>query len=46
MTNILYSANKKEYFRGHRFWGASIGDPAYDFAGILASYGERVFTTI
>ncbi|MFB6432838.1 phosphotransferase family protein [Bacillus thuringiensis] len=39
MTNILYSATKKDISGVIDFGGASIGDPAYDFAGILASYG-------
>ncbi|MGR5989747.1 phosphotransferase family protein [Bacillus paranthracis] len=41
MTNILYSATKKNISGVIDFGGASIGDPAYDFAGILASYGEE-----
>ncbi|MGH0943142.1 phosphotransferase family protein [Bacillus mycoides] len=41
MTNILYSATKKDVSGVIDFGGASIGDPAYDFAGILASYGEE-----
>lgn len=41
MTNILYSATKKDISGVLDFGGASIGDPAYDFAGILASYGEE-----
>ncbi|AVP43807.1 MULTISPECIES: phosphotransferase family protein [Bacillus cereus group] len=41
MTNILYSATKKDISGVIDFGGASIGDPAYDFAGILASYGEE-----
>lgn len=39
MTNILYSSVKKEISGVIDFGGVSIGDPAYDFAGILASYG-------
>ncbi|KZD35509.1 MULTISPECIES: phosphotransferase family protein [Bacillus cereus group] len=41
ITNILYSATKKNISGVIDFGGASIGDPAYDFAGILASYGEE-----
>ncbi|EJQ49278.1 hypothetical protein IEI_03110 [Bacillus wiedmannii] len=41
MTNILYSATKKGISGVIDFGGASIGDPAYDFAGILAGYGEE-----
>lgn len=41
MTNILYSATKKDISGVIDFGGASMGDPAYDFAGILASYGEE-----
>ncbi|MEC0017630.1 phosphotransferase [Bacillus anthracis] len=40
MTNILYSATKQDISGVIDFGGASIGDPAYDFAGILAGYGE------
>ncbi|PFE99292.1 aminoglycoside 6'-acetyltransferase [Bacillus thuringiensis] len=40
MTNILYSATKRDISGIIDFGGASIGDPAYDLAGILASYGE------
>jgi len=41
MGNILYSTIKKDISGVIDFGGASIGDPAYDFAGILASYGEE-----
>lgn len=41
MTNILYSATKRDISGVIDFGGASIGDPAYDLAGILASYGEE-----
>ncbi|PEW00163.1 aminoglycoside 6'-acetyltransferase [Bacillus cereus] len=41
MTNILYSATKRDISGIIDFGGASIGDPAYDLAGILASYGEE-----
>ncbi|PFR50521.1 DUF1679 domain-containing protein [Bacillus sp. SH7-1] len=41
MTNILYSATKKNISGVIDFGGASIGDPAYDLAGILGSYGEE-----
>ncbi|MGG5735930.1 MULTISPECIES: phosphotransferase family protein [Bacillus cereus group] len=41
MTNILYSATKRDISGVIDFGGASMGDPAYDFAGILASYGEE-----
>ncbi|MED1410069.1 MULTISPECIES: phosphotransferase family protein [Bacillus] len=40
MTNILYSATKQDISGVIDFGGASIGDPAYDLAGIVASYGE------
>ncbi|WP_255255249.1 phosphotransferase family protein [Bacillus pseudomycoides] len=41
MTNILYSSVKKEISGVIDFGGVSIGDPAYDFAGILSSYREK-----
>ena len=41
MTNILYSATKRDISGVIDFGGVSIGDPAYDLAGILASYGEE-----
>lgn len=41
MTNILYDGEKKRISGIIDFGGASIGDPAYDFAGLLSSYGSH-----
>ena len=41
MSNILYSKGEKNISGVIDFGGVSIGDPAYDFAGILTSYGEE-----
>lgn len=39
-TNILYNREKRIINGIIDFGGAGLGDPAYDFAGILSSYGE------
>ncbi|MGG2015492.1 phosphotransferase family protein [Bacillus sp. S10(2024)] len=41
MTNILYDGEKNRISGIIDFGGASIGDPAYDFAGLLSSYGSH-----
>jgi len=41
MTNILYDGEKKRISGIIDFGGAGIGDPAYDFAGLLSSYGSH-----
>ncbi|UOQ92113.1 phosphotransferase [Halobacillus shinanisalinarum] len=40
-SNILYSSNKNNITGVIDFGGSYVGDPAYDFAGILSSYGEE-----
>ena len=39
-TNILFSQKSEDISGIIDFGGASMSDPAYDFAGILASYGD------
>ncbi|MDP7977886.1 phosphotransferase family protein [Bacillus sp. WLY-B-L8] len=41
MTNILYDGKEKRISGIIDFGGAGIGDPAYDFAGLLSSYGSH-----
>ncbi|PEA55424.1 aminoglycoside 6'-acetyltransferase [Bacillus pseudomycoides] len=41
MTNILYDVEEKRILGIIDFGGAGIGDPAYDFAGLLSSYGSH-----
>ncbi|MDF2788774.1 MAG: aminoglycoside phosphotransferase [Neobacillus sp.] len=43
-TNILWDPNTYNISGIIDFGGSGIGDPAYDFAGILSSYGEEFFT--
>ncbi|GCE22769.1 hypothetical protein KDK_65690 [Dictyobacter kobayashii] len=48
-SNILYSAEQQAISGIIDFGGMSLGDPAYDFAGLLSCYGEpflRCFATI
>lgn len=40
MGNILFDAAAQEISGIIDFGSASLGDPAYDFAGLLSSYGE------
>lgn len=42
-SNILYDPAKQEITGIIDFGGSELGDPAYDLAGILASYGEEFF---
>lgn len=42
-TNILWEPHTKEISGIIDFGGSGIGDPAYDFAGILSSYGEDFY---
>jgi aminoglycoside 2''-phosphotransferase len=42
-TNILWDPNAYNITGIIDFGGSGIGDPAYDFAGILSSYGEDFF---
>lgn len=42
-TNILWDPNTNNIAGIIDFGGSGIGDPAYDFAGILSSYGETFF---
>lgn len=42
-TNILWDLTNYNISGIIDFGGSSIGDPAYDFAGILSSYGEDFF---
>ena len=44
-TNILYDPEKQELCGVIDFGGAALGDPAYDFAGLLSSYGEDFLNT-
>ncbi|GCE09629.1 phosphotransferase family protein [Dictyobacter aurantiacus] len=39
-SNILYSSEQQEISGVIDFGGMGLGDPAYDFAGLLACYGE------
>jgi aminoglycoside 2''-phosphotransferase len=43
-TNILWDPTTNNISGIIDFGGSDIGDPAYDFAGILSSYGEDFFT--
>ncbi|UOR13750.1 phosphotransferase family protein [Halobacillus amylolyticus] len=40
-SNILYSSDQNKITGVIDFGGSYLGDPAYDFAGILSSYGEE-----
>lgn len=42
-SNILWNQGTNEISGIIDFGGSGIGDPAYDFAGILSSYGEDFF---
>jgi aminoglycoside 2''-phosphotransferase len=42
-SNILWNQGTSEISGIIDFGGSGIGDPAYDFAGILSSYGEDFF---
>jgi aminoglycoside 2''-phosphotransferase len=42
-SNILWQAENCEVTGIIDFGGAGIGDPAYDLAGVLSSYGEAFF---
>ncbi|NDI33266.1 phosphotransferase family protein [Chengkuizengella sediminis] len=42
-SNILWKSNSSEISGVIDFGGIEIGDPAYDFSGILSSYGEDFF---
>ena len=42
-SNILWNQGTNEISGIIDFGGSGIGDPAYDFAGILSSYGEEFF---
>jgi aminoglycoside 2''-phosphotransferase len=42
-TNILWEPHTKKITGIIDFGGSGIGDPAYDFAGILSSYGEDFY---
>jgi aminoglycoside 2''-phosphotransferase len=42
-TNILWNPDTYELSGIVDFGGSGIGDPAYDFAGILSSYGKDFF---
>lgn len=42
-SNILWKQETSEISGIIDFGGSGIGDPAYDFAGILSSYGEEFF---
>ncbi len=42
-TNILWEPSNYKVSGIIDFGGSGIGDPAYDFAGILSSYGEDFF---
>lgn len=39
-TNILFDLPRQMISGILDFGGAGLGDPAYDFAGLLSSYGE------
>ena|ERR1051326_969856 len=40
MSNILFDTTKQSITGVIDFGSAALGDPAYDFAGLLSSYGE------
>jgi aminoglycoside 2''-phosphotransferase len=42
-SNILWIPESREISGIIDFGGSGLGDPAYDFAGIFASYGEEFF---
>lgn len=42
-SNILWKPESREISGIIDFGGSGLGDPAYDFAGILASYGDEFF---
>jgi aminoglycoside 2''-phosphotransferase len=42
-SNILWSSDTGKISGIIDFGGSGIGDPAYDFAGLLSSYGEDFF---
>ncbi|WP_246629251.1 phosphotransferase family protein [Mesobacillus maritimus] len=42
-SNILWTPENRRISGIIDFGGSGIGDPAYDFAGILASYGKEFF---
>jgi aminoglycoside 2''-phosphotransferase len=42
-SNILWNPEKRKVSGIIDFGGSRIGDPAYDFAGILSSYGEEFY---
>ncbi|GEN85941.1 phosphotransferase family protein [Oceanobacillus sojae] len=42
-SNILWKPKSRSISGIIDFGGSGIGDPAYDFAGILSSYGEKFF---
>lgn len=42
-SNILYDSHRRHISGIIDFGSAGIGDPAVDYAGLLASYGERFF---
>ncbi|GAM12192.1 phosphotransferase family protein [Mesobacillus selenatarsenatis] len=42
-SNILWNSGTDEISGIIDFGGSGIGDPAYDFAGLLSSYGEDFF---
>jgi aminoglycoside 2''-phosphotransferase len=42
-SNIIWDPNTSEISGIIDFGGSGLGDPAYDFAGILSSYGEDFF---
>jgi aminoglycoside 2''-phosphotransferase len=42
-SNILWNSESKRVTGIIDFGGSGIGDPAYDFAGLLSSFGERFF---
>lgn len=43
-TNILWDPNTYEISGIIDFGGSGLGDPAYDFAGILSSFGDDFFS--
>lgn len=42
-SNILWTPNTNKISGIIDFGGSGLGDPAYDFAGILSSYGQEFF---
>ncbi|GLC89031.1 phosphotransferase family protein [Lysinibacillus piscis] len=44
-SNILWNPETSKISGIIDFGGSGLGDPAYDFAGILSSYGEDFFNT-